>query len=183
MTVAMLVIFSAMLLVTLSYPEGARFMPMVIGLPAVGLCLLQLVIDLRSRPEVSASGGDGNVFAKGESEVARITGREIHFDVTTDQPLVVETEVSEAEAQRREYITWAFFLGLIGGVILFGFWVTLPLFIFSFLVTMASMRWPKALALAVVAGVALHLVFVEGLKVPLHQGFVTEMLVNTYWKA
>jgi hypothetical protein len=181
MTVAMLVIFSTMLVISLSYPEGARFMPMVVGIPAVGLCLLQLVIDLRSKAEPKAVG-EGNVFAKGESEVARITGREIHFDVTKDQPLITETEVSEEEANRREIITWVFFLGLVGGVILFGFWVTLPLFIFTFLIVMAKMRVVKAFVLAAIAGGVLHLVFVEGLKVPLHQGFVTEMVINKYWK-
>lgn len=181
MTIAMLVIFSAMLLVSLSYPEGARFMPMVVGIPAVGLCLLQLSIDLRAKP-AAKSAGEGNVFAKGESEVARITGREIHFDVTKDQPLISETEVSEEEASRRELITWAFFLALVGGIILFGFWVTLPLFIFSFLIVLAKTPVLKAFVMAAIAGIALHLVFVEGLRVPLHQGFVTEMLVNKYLK-
>jgi hypothetical protein len=41
LTVLMLVIFSGMLIIASGYPAGARFMPYVLGFPAVALCLLR----------------------------------------------------------------------------------------------------------------------------------------------
>ena len=38
MTIVMLAIFVTMVAVSSSYPEGARFMPFVIGIPGIVLC-------------------------------------------------------------------------------------------------------------------------------------------------
>ena len=47
MTVFMLAVFSIMVVVALSYPEGARFMPLTVGIPGILLCCLQIALDLR----------------------------------------------------------------------------------------------------------------------------------------
>ena len=49
MTLLMLVIFTGMVLVAKRYPAGARFMPFVVGFPAIALCMLQLFLDARER--------------------------------------------------------------------------------------------------------------------------------------
>ncbi|HKP24877.1 MAG TPA: hypothetical protein VJV39_13500, partial [Dongiaceae bacterium] len=41
----MLAIFSTMVGIATQYPEGARFMPFVVGIPGIALCLLQLGLD------------------------------------------------------------------------------------------------------------------------------------------
>ena len=45
LTLIMLVIFTTMVLISLGYPAGARFMPLVVGIPGILLCLGQLVMD------------------------------------------------------------------------------------------------------------------------------------------
>lgn len=48
MTVVMLAIFVAMVAIAWQYPPDARFMPWVIGIPAIALCLLQIALDWRA---------------------------------------------------------------------------------------------------------------------------------------
>jgi hypothetical protein len=50
MTAALLVVFTAMVIIATGFPAGARFMPMVIGIPAIALCLVQLWLDWQQRP-------------------------------------------------------------------------------------------------------------------------------------
>jgi len=47
MTLVMLTIFTAFVFIASGYPANARFMPFVVGIPAIGLCILQLVLDAR----------------------------------------------------------------------------------------------------------------------------------------
>lgn len=151
-TLVMLAILAGMVLVAAQYPADSRFMPWVVGIPAIALCLLQLGLDLRAarksrRGQPQAGGGEA------------------------DPPGMV----------RREAAMWAFFLGLAGGVLLFGFLLAVPLFILVFLRTWARASWPLALGLVAAASVILYLVFVEGLNVALHQGFITEHLLERFF--
>ncbi len=47
-TTAMLVIFATMSVIALDFPAKARFMPLVVGIPATIICSIQLVLDLIS---------------------------------------------------------------------------------------------------------------------------------------
>jgi hypothetical protein len=47
----MLVIFATMVGFALTYPGEARFLPLVIGIPGLLLCVVQFVIELRGKPE------------------------------------------------------------------------------------------------------------------------------------
>lgn len=60
MSLAMLAIFAGMVLVAWGYPPETRLLPLVIGIPGIALCSLQLVNDLlaarraaRARPTVA----------------------------------------------------------------------------------------------------------------------------------
>lgn len=46
----MLLIFAVMVGLALTYPGEARFLPLVIGIPGLVLCVMQLMIELRSAP-------------------------------------------------------------------------------------------------------------------------------------
>lgn len=135
----MLASFAAMVGIAAQYPADSRFMPWVVGIPALALCLAQLGLDLRRRegPEREA-----------------------------------------AASPRREAAMWAYFLALVGGILLFGFRVAVPLFILVFLRHWARASWPLALGLTAAASVILYLVFVQGLNVALHEGFVTRLLLS-----
>jgi len=45
-----LAVFGIMVAVSFSFPDGARFMPLVVGVPAMVLSAIQLVTDLRAPP-------------------------------------------------------------------------------------------------------------------------------------
>lgn len=146
MTVVMLAIFVVMVGIASQYPPDARFMPLVVGIPAIALCLLQLALDVRGLLRVKApapAGGGGSTL-------------------------------------RREFIMWGYFLGVIIGVLLFGFLLTIPVFLVAFLRHWAQASWRFALGLTAAASVVLYLVFVQGLGVALHAGFVTEYLLERF---
>lgn len=151
-TVLMVAILAAMVGVAAQYPPDSRFMPWVVGIPAIGLLLLQIAFDLhaRRRPE------DGDTDSGAGEEPA---------------PGML----------RREAAMWGFFVALVAGILLFGFLVAVPLFILAFLRVWARASWPLALGLVAAACVILYLVFVQGLNVALHRGFVTEALLERFY--
>lgn len=143
MTALMFAIFTVMTgIALLSYPEGARFQPLVIGLPAIGLCLLQLALDLRSSNVETAPSAAPNA------------------------PPPVARELS----------AWAWLLGLVGGVLLAGFWISIPLFLVAYLRIEARTSWLLALGLGTGATAVLHAFFGLLLKSSLHEGFLLQWL-------
>ncbi len=149
MSVLMLAIFAAMVAVATQYPPQARFMPLVIGIPGLVLCIYQLIVELRARsepPEVVADGA-----------VARSRA---------------------AEERRREVTLWVYFVALITSLILFGFWVTIPVFLTIYLRHAAGESWRFALGLGLAGSGILFLVFHKGLGVVLHGGFITAHLIE-----
>src|SRR3954468_15638306 len=115
MTLLMLVIFTGMVIIASRYPAGARFMPFVLGFPAIALCLLQLFLDARERHRanvpMSTPAGDAEKIA--QAQASRAVGHDVQFDVAVEPP--VEDVLDPREQIRREAIAWAYFLGLIVG--------------------------------------------------------------------
>ena len=162
MTLIMLAIFVVMVAMAMTYPEGARFQPLVVGLPAIGLCLVQLAIELRpaSRgPPRGAGSREGSTQPTTAGAMAR---------------LVSAGEPEAPPSLRRELTVWSYFLGLIAGVLLVGFWVALPVFLVLFLALEARIGWGKAVVSGLGATVVLYGVFVLGLRVSLHDGFLLQ---------
>jgi len=179
MTLVMLTIFVVLVFIASSYPANARFMPFVVGIPAIGLCLLQLVLDFRERRRGAVAGDPRNTFEKAQETVSRIAGRPVDFEVAHEQPAIVEIDApSEAETVRRELALWAYFLGFIGGILLFGFWVAIPIFLVGFLRFQAKSTWRTSLALGLAASIAFFFIFEKGLRVTLHPGFVTGYILD-----
>lgn len=148
-TVTMLAIFVGMVGVASAYPPGARFMPYVIGIPAIGLCLLQLLADLRRarRPSPAA------------------TPELIEDD---EQPVEVAAELK----------TWAYFLLFVGGVLSLGFLICIPFLVTIYLVREAQVRPTYALMSGLGFAVAVHLMFERLLTFRLHEGFVTQWVLD-----
>ena len=171
MTVVMLAIFIAMVGIASQYPPDARFMPFVAGIPAIALCLLQLYLDLRRSA------------ARGKSETAweklsRVTDGRIDFDIARERLATVRSTPHSSATVRRELALWGYFLGLVGGVLLFGFMATIPLFVVVFLRQWAKTSWAFALGLAAAASTVLYLIFIQALKVSPHPGFVTGFILE-----
>lgn len=178
MTILMLVIFAAMLGVASTYPPEARFMPFIVGFPAIGLCLLQLGIDFyrRRAPEV----GDDDALKEAEDQVARMSGHRAQFDMPSENAMFTDTDQNERTMVRRELIVWGYFLGLVGGILLFGFHVTVPVFLVTFLRFQAGATWRNALIYSVGGAIVMFVLFEKVLRVTLHPGFITEFIVNRF---
>ena len=179
MTLVMLTIFVVLVFVASGYPANARFMPFVVGLPAIGLCLLQLVLDLRERRRVAVATDHRSTFEKAEETVSRMAGRQVEFEIAHEPPAVAAVDAApEGETMRRELVIWGYFLGFIGGILLFGFWVAIPVFLVGFLRFQAKASWRTALIFGLGASLAFFLIFERGLRVSLHPGFVTGYLFD-----
>ncbi len=175
MTFVMLAIFVAMVGVASTYPGDARFMPFVVGIPAIALCLLQLVLDHRASaaPDVA---DDRTEMQKAEDRVSQMVGRHLDFEVAHAAPDVTIIENSDEVSHSREFIIWGYVLGFIAAILVFGFWVSIPAFIAIFLNREAHYGPAKAAIYAAVGGGLMFAIFNYGLKLKLHPGFIADFL-------
>lgn len=177
MTVVMLAIFAVMVGIASTYPPGARFMPYVVGIPGIVMCAIQLFLDIRDLRANARDDDDDDKseMEKAAEEVARVTGRKMDFSEAEGATAVVVEESKEGRG-RREIIVWASFLGLIVGILFFGFWIAVPVFIGGFLRFYAGRTWRFSLLLTAAATAVYYGAFVIGLKVVLHEGFIVEAI-------
>lgn len=152
MTLVMLAIFVVMVGVASQYPPGSRFMPYVVGIPAIVFCLVQLYLDLRDRSKQRAQ--KPGISAPSAAE--------------TPPPV------------SRELAMWGYFLGLVVGVLLFGFLLAIPVFVFVFLRYWAKTSWRFAFGLTVTGCAVFYLIFIQGLGIVPHPGFVTEYVIERF---
>jgi hypothetical protein len=171
MTLFMLAFFAIMVGVALTYPAGARFMPLTLGIPGLLLCLLQIVLDFRRKP---SAAHDKDEMQEAQEKAAKLVGHSVEFGQTD----LIDAPRNEKEKVRREITAWAFFLAFIGGVMLFGFYASIPVFIAAFLRTQAEATWTKALTYSGIASVAFYLIFAKGLRVELYPGAVTSLIMD-----
>ena len=158
MNFVMLAIFVVLGGVALSYSAQARFFPLVAAIPAILLLLLQIFLDVREAKK------GGNVEP-----------------VPAEPGLPVTIPLSQRETVRREMIVWGYFLGLIGSILLFGFWITIPVFLTLFLRHQAEMSWLRSLIMGLGTSILFYLVFEKGLHAQLHPGFITEWVTDTFF--
>ena len=170
MTLLMLLVFTGMVIVASRYPAGARFMPYVLGFPAIALCLLQLFLDARERHLTKSNVKTELEIA--EEQASRVVGHAVHFDV--GNTLVGEEGLDPREQIRREMIAWGYFLALIIGIILFGFHIAVPVFLVVFLRYRAMASWRMTLGLTAISTIILFFAFEHLLHIPLHTGFITD---------
>jgi hypothetical protein len=164
MTLVMLAIFVTMVGVASTYPAGARFMVFVVGFPAIALCLLQLVLDFRLQRQP-------NLAPTPETPAEAVA-------VTIGQfqdPSRIERGPGTA---RRELIVWGYFLSLIAGILLFGFYITVPVFLITFLRFFANTTWQRAVILTGLAWLILYGLFSYVFRMSLHPGFITDYLMD-----
>jgi hypothetical protein len=94
--------------------------------------------------------------------------------------MFTETNLETRETVRREVIVWCYFLGLIAGILLFGFHVTVPIFLIAFLRFQAETSWRSALIFGGAGAIVMFVLFEKVLRVALHAGFVTDFIVNRF---
>ena len=180
MTLVMLGIFVLMVGGALQFSAQARVMPLVIGIPGIVLCLVQFFLDLREGKRSKAPGqrDERNEFEKAQATVSAIVGQKMTFDMAQETLSVVVEELPQEGEPRRERQLWGSLVGLVAGILLFGFWVTIPVFLLLFLRLFADKSWRFSIALAAGGSMVLYLVFGAGLGAILHSGFLTDLLLE-----
>jgi len=162
LAVIMLVIFTTMVGLAFTYPTGARFMPLVVGLPGILLCVLQLVQDvLRAR----------------KSSVLD------HFH---PQPQAGTPENPEAEEQefgahtvRNEITMWVYLVSYISSILLFGFLISIPILVAIYLHLEAKAGRLVSIISGLACVTAVYFLFEYVLRFKLHTGFVTEQVIKS----
>lgn len=180
MNFVMLAIFATLVTIASQYPPQARFMPLVVGIPAIALCILQIFLDIRaSRRKVDEVEDTRSDVQKAQDEVSRYAGRKVESEATQDETI---PELPDAgippNMVHREVTLWAYFLTFIASILLFGFWFSIPIFLVTFLYFEAKLSKKNALLAGLIGAGILYLAVVKGLRVELHPGFITAYLFD-----
>lgn len=173
MALVMFLIFVAMVGVALDYPAQARFMPLVVGLPGIGFTLYELIREVRraltpTAETKSASGNSGTIVMP--DDVSRLIGQEL-MTVQAEAP-----QMSPAKMRKRERILLGYVTAMIGALILFGFWITIPTFVAVFLREREKASWRMTIGSAIAVTAILYFVFYRILGIDLHTGFITQWI-------
>lgn len=179
MNFVMLAIFVTMVGIAATYPPQARFMPFVVGIPGIALCFLQIFLDLCSvRRRKAEPADDRSDVEKARGEMSRYAGRTIESEATAVTESAPDLSSVPPNMVGREILIWAYFLGFVGGILVFGFWMVIPVFLFLFLRNEARLPWLRALLFAAVGTTLLYLVVAKLLRVDLFGGFLTTYLLD-----
>ncbi|MDF1635370.1 tripartite tricarboxylate transporter TctB family protein [Mycoplana sp. MJR14] len=160
LTIIMLVFFSVMVGLAMEFPAKARFMPLIVGVPAIVLCLVQLAIDLFHSPKSAFHGAPRAGIAH------EVPGMEP--ELPEFGPHTVSQEIT----------MWIYFVAFVAGILAFGFYVSIPILLVTFLRRQAEASWRMTLSLAVAAPLVLYLMFGALLHIQLFSGFVTPRLLT-----
>ena len=170
MSLVMLAIFAGMVLVAAGYPPEARLLPLVIGIPGLALCLLQVAYELRD----SWAGARSRARSRARSG-APPKGPSAGL---SEGPLQDDDPIAQAAKIRREVVLLAWFLAMVLGVLLFGFLVATPVLVFGFLALDQRESLKLAATMALAGFAVLYLIFEKLLELILFQGFVTEWFLG-----
>lgn len=155
-------------------------MPMVVGIPAIALCLLQIFLDIRAaRRKIVEVEDTRSEMEKAQDEASRYAGRKVESEAATavEIPVMMESGIPP-NMVRREVIIWSYFLCFVGAILLLGFWPTIPVFLVAFLHFEAKLSWLKALLSGLIGTTILYFGITKGLRVDLHAGFLTTYLFD-----
>jgi hypothetical protein len=141
-----------------SWPMKAALFPLVMGIPLLALALAQLVLDLRGKacPELV----EGAEAAEGGAAME----------------LAPSTDVAPELARRRTVATFAWMAAFVVLVFLVGFSLTVPLFMFSYLMLQSAAGWWRSLALTAAAWGFFYGLFERLLRLPFGAGMIQTWL-------
>ncbi len=182
-TMLMFAIFAGMVLIAHGYSWPANFLPYVIGIPGMGLTLLQLVLDVHNYHKQGGKIDPRTSFERYMAEIMERTGGKVRMDVaegTQLQTLVEDPSTTARSRNKREALLFGYFFSLIGLVLLFGFWLGYPIFMLAFLRYYARESWKLAAILTAGSWVVMYGIISVLLQQILFEGFVTTYVVDTW---
>jgi hypothetical protein len=137
------------LLSTLGWPLKTAFYPRAIGLPLLALAAAEFILTMRGAPESTSSGAMDIEFSSG---------------------------VSAPVALRRTLGIFAWIGGFLAAIVLLGFPIAVPLFVFAYLRAQAREGWLTTLILVAIAWFGFTAVFVRLLHLPFLEGLLFRLI-------
>ena len=174
-------IFFVMVVLAWPYDWPANFLPFVIGIPGIALTLLQITIDIRDFFAAKGQIDPRTDFEKYMAELSEHTeGLELDYAKEQVETLVEDHSLVAKSRNRQELILFGYFFFLLGVVLLFGYWIGTPIFLFLFLRYYA--KEALNLSLMITAGVwaSMYFVLVIVLEQIIFEGFITHFVIDTY---
>jgi len=144
LTVTMLVIFTTMVLIATSYPAGARFMPFVVGIPGIVMCLFQLAMDWLGVHRARLAAHFQSAPRAGQHHLVEYPTAELTEEVEAPLPEFGPHTVAA------EITIWVYFLVFIAAVLLFGFLPSVPVMVATYLWREAKVRPVWAIAVGLI---------------------------------
>lgn len=180
-TMLMFSIFFVMVLLAIPYSWPANFLPFVIGFPGMALALLQICLDVRDFYAVKGQVDPRTDFEKYMAELSEHTGGlELDYAKEQVETIVEDHSVVAKSRNRQELILFGWFFFLLGIVLLFGYWIGTPIFLFLFLRYYSKESLKLSLMITAGVWVSMYFVLVILLEQIIFEGFVTQFIVDTY---
>ena len=181
-SILMFSIFFVMVILAWDYSWPANFLPFVMGFPGMALSLLQIVTDIRDFIAAKGVIDPRTDFEKYMAELSSHTEGLVETDYTKEhEETLVEDHSMVAKTRNRQEMTlFGYFFFLLGIVLLFGFWIGTPIFLFLFLRYYA--RESFKLSLMITAGVwsVMYFILVIVLSQIIFEGHITQYVMDTY---
>ena len=182
-SILMFSIFCVMVFVAWDYEWPANFLPFVIGIPGMALALLQISVDIRDFISAKGQIDPRTDFEKYMAELSSHTEglvEELDYAKEHEETLVEDHSLVAKTRNRQESILFGFFFFLLTIVLLFGFWIGTPIFLFLFLRYYA--KESLNLSLMITAGVwsVMYLILVIVLEQIIFEGYITIYIMDTF---
>ena len=152
------------------------------GLPGMALTLMLIATDVRDYKAAGGKIDPRTDFEKHMDEISKHT-RDIDADITHETLEVLVEDHSDMAKSRfqRETLLFGHFFFLVALTLLLGYWIAIPIFLFTFLRFYA--RETVRLSLIITASVwtAMYLLLVMLLGQILFEVFITQYVIDTWF--
>jgi hypothetical protein len=145
---AMLAIFAAATTMALGFPEKARLMPLMVGVPACVLALIQVFMEMRK------------------------AALELKARDHAESPGEVKAEIRAERRAEVQMFFWMFMFFI--GILAFGFVYAAPLLVLGFLRFGKAETWKTAIFGAAGTWLVLYGFFEQAFEIPLFEGLLIE---------
>jgi hypothetical protein len=105
-----------------------------------------------------------------------------HFQTApkAGKPVDIAEELPEfgGHTAKRELRMWGYFVAFIAGLLGFGYYVSIPVMLVTFLRREAEASWRTALLLGIGATIVLYLMFGLALQIQLYPGYLSTVILR-----
>ena len=167
-TLVLLAFFTALLVMTLDYGSQTRLVPLVIGVPTLGLILVLLALQLSSRlAAYSRRVSSSALFDMGD-QMEEFGAESERGTLAATPKEETDTDPHDARIELLAVMTWV--LVLFAAIVLVGFVVGTFAFLIAFYRVRAGQSWLRTGVYSVVVWVFTVVVFKVVLNTPLYSG-------------